>query len=101
MTTDYRVAHGMLHGEIATPNSIIEKNRFFQKNEKTKLTSIELTGLSRTDGKHPDGMTLIPRQAVRPVVWDITVACISADSYVEASAREVGATTAGRNGQVY
>ena len=39
----------------------------------------EPTGLSRTDGKRPDGMTLIPWQAGRPVIWDVTVACTSAD----------------------
>jgi len=31
----------------------------------------EPTGLSRTDGKRPDGMTLIPWHAGRPVVWDV------------------------------
>jgi len=36
-------------------------------------------------------MTLIPWQAGRPVIWDVTVACTSADSYVEASAHEAGA----------
>ena len=51
----------------------------------------EPTGLSRTVGKRPDGMTLIPWQAGRPVIWDVTVACTSADSYAEASAREAGA----------
>ena len=28
--------------------------------------------------------------AGRPVIWDVTVACTSADSYVQASARETG-----------
>jgi len=52
----------------------------------------ERTGLSRTDGKRPHGMTLIPWQAGRPVIWDVTVACTSADSY-EVSVREVLAIT--------
>jgi len=52
----------------------------------------EPTGLSRTDGKRPDcTQTLISWHAGRPVVWDVTVACTSADSYVQASARETGA----------
>ena len=34
---------------------------------------------------------LIPLEAGRPVIWDVTVACTSADSYVEASVREAGA----------
>ena len=40
------------------------------------------TGLSRRDGERPDGWTLIPWHA------DVSVVCTSADSYVEASARE-------------
>ena len=48
-------------------------------------------GLSRVDGKRPDGMTLVPWQAGKPVVLDLTVICITANSYVEASARESGA----------
>ena len=36
-------------------------------------------------------MTLIPWQAGKPVVWDVTVICTSADSCVEASAWEPGA----------
>ena len=35
-------------------------------------------------------MTVIPWEAGRPVIWAVTVACVSADSYVEASAREAG-----------
>ena len=50
----------------------------------------EPTGLSCTDSKRSDGMTLIPWEARRPVIWDVTVACTSADLYVEASAREAG-----------
>jgi len=46
----------------------------------------EPTGLSRSDGKRPDDMTLFRWQAGRPVVWDVTVSCTSADSYVDASA---------------
>ena len=53
--------------------------------------SNEPAGLSRVDGKRPDGMTLISWQAGKLVVWDVTVICTTADSYVEASARESGA----------
>ena len=49
--------------------------------------SKEPAGLSRVDGKRPDGMTFIPSQAGKPVLWDVTVICTTADSYVEASAR--------------
>ena len=34
--------------------------------------SKEPAGLSRADWKRPDGMTLIPWQAGKPVVWDVT-----------------------------
>jgi len=35
--------------------------------------SKEPASLSHVDGKCPDGMTLIPWQAGKPVVWDVTV----------------------------
>src|ERR1700759_5452326 len=34
----------------------------------------EPSGLSKTDGEFPDGMTLIPWQAGRNLLWDVTVA---------------------------
>ena len=33
----------------------------------------EPVSLFRIDGKRPDGMTLIPWRAGKPVVWDVTV----------------------------
>ena len=51
----------------------------------------EQQGLSRTDGKRPDGQTLIPWRGGKLVTWDVTVACTLADSYVEMAAREAGA----------
>jgi len=51
----------------------------------------EPTGLNRTDGKRPDGMTLIPSWVGKPAVWDLTVICTSAGSYLNSSAREAGA----------
>jgi len=53
--------------------------------------SKEPAGLSRTDGKSPDGMTLIPWRADKPAVWDVTVVCTSAFSYLNSSARKTGA----------
>ena len=38
-------------------------------------------GLSRSDGKRPDGLTLIPWQGGKPLCWDVTVACPVANSY--------------------
>ena len=41
----------------------------------------EPSGLSRTDGKRPDGLTLIPWQRA----WDVTVVNTLADSYISAA----------------
>ena len=51
----------------------------------------EPTGLSRSDGKRPDGLTLIPWQAGKPLTWDVTVASTLATSYVRSSAGAAGA----------
>jgi len=41
----------------------------------------EPSGLSRTDGKRPDGLTLVPWQSGRCLTWDVTVADTLAPSY--------------------
>jgi len=51
----------------------------------------EPTGLFRTDGKRPDGLTLVPWQSGKSLCWDVTVICPLAESYVTGSAREAGA----------
>jgi len=50
----------------------------------------EPNGLSRSDGKRPDGLTLVPWKESKPLTWDSTVVCTVADSYVSGSAREAG-----------
>jgi len=35
----------------------------------------EAVGLYRTDGKRPDGLTLIPWQSGKSLCWDVTVTC--------------------------
>src|SRR5581483_9627561 len=42
----------------------------------------EPTGCSRADGKHPDGMTLIPWERGRSLVWDFTCRDSFAPSYL-------------------
>ena len=42
----------------------------------------EPSGLSRTDGKRPDGLTLIPWQAGKSLVWDVTIADTLAASHL-------------------
>jgi len=54
----------------------------------------EPNDLSRSDGKRPDGLTLVPWKEGKPLPWDATVVCTVADSYVSGSAREAG--TAGK-----
>ena len=51
----------------------------------------EPTGLFRTDGKRPDGLTLVPWQSGKSLCWDVTVICPLAESYVTGFAREAGA----------
>ena len=48
----------------------------------------EPQGLCRSDGKRPDGLTLVPWQSGRALVWDVTVVCPLANSYVASGARE-------------
>ena len=50
----------------------------------------EPLGLSRSDVKRPNGLSLVPWEAGKPLTWDVTVICPLADSYVAAAAREAG-----------
>ena len=50
----------------------------------------EPQGLLRSDGKRPDGITLIPWKAGRSLVWDATVIDTLAPSYLTASAARSG-----------
>ena len=43
----------------------------------------EPVGLSRTDGKRPDGATLIPWSRRKPLSWDVTVPDTFAESHVK------------------
>jgi len=51
----------------------------------------EHSGLSRQDGKRPDGLTLIPWHGGKPLVWDVTVVSTLAQSYVDRVATGVRA----------
>jgi len=50
----------------------------------------EPAGLSRTDGKRPDGVTLFPWREGRSLAWDVTVIDTFAASYLTASADHAG-----------
>ena len=50
----------------------------------------EPSGLSRSDGRRPDGLTLIPWSSGRCAVWDVTVVDTLARSYLHLSADSAG-----------
>jgi hypothetical protein len=50
----------------------------------------EPTGCSRTDGKKPDGLTLIPWKHGKALIWDFTSSCTFAPSYVRGCASSPG-----------
>ena len=50
----------------------------------------EPSGLSRSDGKRPDGLTLVPWQSGKALTWDVKVATTLAESYVAASSNCAG-----------
>ena len=47
-----------------------------------------LADLCPSDGKRPDRLALIPWRSGGALVWDVTVVCPLADSYVASAARE-------------
>ena len=47
----------------------------------------EPSGLVQQDGRRPDGMTLIPWQTGKQLVWDVTVIITLAVSYVDRAAQ--------------
>ena len=51
----------------------------------------ESSGLVRQDGKRSDGLTLIPWQGEKSLVWDVTVVSTLAQSNVDRAATGVGA----------
>jgi hypothetical protein len=50
----------------------------------------EPSGLSRSDGKRPDGLTLIPWQSGKCLIWDVTVADTLAASHLPSTASTAG-----------
>ena len=47
--------------------------------------------MTKSDGKCPDGMTLVPWRFGKPLTWDVTVAHTLAESYVSGTSRSAGA----------
>ena len=64
----------------------------------------EPVGISRRDGKRPDGIMQIPWRSGKLLVWDVTVVSTLAQSYVAAAARgrgEVAELAAARKCEKY
>ena len=59
-------------------------------------SKLEPEGLSRVDGKAPDGITLIPWSRGKCFVWDATCADTLCKSYIQASSRAAGSAAATR-----
>ena len=59
---------------------------------RAKIPAIkEPNGLSRSDGKRPDGMTIIPWSRGRCLTWDVTVPDTFAASYGHLTSKSAGA----------
>lgn len=52
---------------------------------------LEPPGLSRSDGKRPDGLTMVPWEKGRSLVWDATCVCTFAPCHVQSTAASAGA----------
>lgn len=57
-------------------------------------STLEPSGLVRDDGKRPDGMTLVPWELGRPLVWDATCVDTLAASHIGTTAFRAGAAAA-------
>ncbi|XP_055327217.1 uncharacterized protein LOC129580633 [Paramacrobiotus metropolitanus] len=70
----------------ASLNSVIQRSLGSAK----VPTILEPPGLSRLDGKRPDGLSLFPWKNGLPLIWDVTVVDTFATSYVASSSEAAG-----------
>jgi hypothetical protein len=56
-------------------------------------SQLEPTGISRADGKRPDGVTLSPWSQGRCLCWDATIVCTLAISHVARSVNQPGSAS--------
>ena len=54
-------------------------------------SQLEPTGLSRDDGKRPDGATIVPFNKGKCLVWDVTCVNTVATSHIKSAASQAGA----------
>ena len=55
---------------------------------------LEPSGISRSDGKRPDGITLVPWERGKLLVWDVTCTDTFVTSFLASAASEAGAVAA-------
>ena len=104
---DHRATHGLScknsegrhyrHGAI---NDIIHRALITA----SVPSRLEPSGLARTDGKRPDGVTMIPWQNGKPLVWDATcpdTLAVSYRSQATSSAGAVADLAEGRKAEKY
>ena len=51
---------------------------------------MEPTGLSRSDGKCPDGLTLVSWSAGKSIIWDVTIVDTLTASYIPTTSKTAG-----------
>ena len=54
------------------------------------MSVLEPPHLSRSDGKRPDGLTMVPWSRGKSLVWDFSCSCTIASSHLSKSARTAG-----------
>ena len=70
-------------------------NIVFRAMSAAKVPSrLELSGLYRSDGKRPDGMSIVPWNSRKLLVWDITCAATFAPSYTSIASSKPAAVAA-------
>jgi hypothetical protein len=78
--------HGLSCSRHTEINSIVNRSLISIHVNST----LEPNGLTRDDGKRPNGVTLVPWIKGQPLVWDVTVVDTLADSYVLKSSEVSG-----------
>ena len=78
------------HSRHAAVNDIVKRSL-----ESAKIPChLEPTGLFRSDGKRPDGASIVPWKGGKVLVWDATCPDTLAPSYSTLAVREAGAVAA-------